>query len=239
MRPIMASADATLRVYEALAHWYERQGQAKQRDWFLVLAADRALAAGRPDEAERLRGRLLQTNPHHLLKPFDSFAEALKSPDVEGYVADLRRLYPPDMAEQLLQEQRATGPPAGEEMPPAISAFAMGSLRGETEVPVFRLETAPEDGPAAAPPRPEPKTAAAKPPPAERPTPLRRREPSPALTPWTTSAAGPERTTTSAEEEQDAVSLWVSLVLFVLLLAGGLALAGYLLLGPLLKMGSF
>src|SRR5262245_61857021 len=111
----MASADQTLRLYEDLAHWYERQGQAKQRDWFLVLAADAALSAGRMDEAERLRGRLLQANPHHLLRPFDSFAEALKSPDVRGYVTDLRRLYPPETAQQLLQErcQAWTAAPEG------------------------------------------------------------------------------------------------------------------------------
>ena len=33
----------SLQVYEELATWYDRQGQAKLRDWFLVLAADLAL----------------------------------------------------------------------------------------------------------------------------------------------------------------------------------------------------
>src|SRR5262249_13715278 len=79
---LMANAAQPVRVYEELADWYDRQGQAKLRDWFLVLAADAALAGGRVDEAERLRGQLLYLNPHHLLKPFASFAEALKSPDV-------------------------------------------------------------------------------------------------------------------------------------------------------------
>ena len=44
-----------LRVYRELADWYERQRQPQMRDRFLMLAADAALAAGRPDEAERLR----------------------------------------------------------------------------------------------------------------------------------------------------------------------------------------
>jgi hypothetical protein len=233
----MASADASLRTYEALAHWYERQGQAKQRDWFLVLAADRALASGQAEEAERLRGQLLQANPHHLLKPFASFAEALKSPDVQGYVADLRRLYPPETAEQLLQEQRAAGPSAQAEgpspqAPSSGSLFAMGSLRGETEVPVFRLEPAAGQKPASPPPsapRPRPAEKPALP---ERPVP-RPRTPNPALAPWTMPAAS-EKAPAPADDERDAMSVWVSLFLFVLLLIGCLVLAVYLLLRPLL-----
>src|SRR6516225_8871275 len=96
-------------VYEDLAQWYDRTGQPKQRDYFLVLAADEALAQGRPEDAERLRHRLLQNNPHHLLKPYASFQEALKAPDVQAYVADLRRTYPPDAAATLLATQRQGG----------------------------------------------------------------------------------------------------------------------------------
>jgi hypothetical protein len=98
----MQNTEHTVRVYEDLADWYDRSAQAKLRDWFLVLAADAALAAGQADEAERLRGRLLHANPHHLLKPYASFAEALQSRDVQGYVADLRRTYPPEAAGRSL-----------------------------------------------------------------------------------------------------------------------------------------
>src|SRR5437588_10661186 len=104
----MPNSERPTRVYEDLADWYDRTGQAKLRDCFLVLAADEALARGRPADAERLRNRLLQTNPHHLLKPFPSFAEALESPDVQSYVADLRRTYPPEAAATLLATQRQT-----------------------------------------------------------------------------------------------------------------------------------
>ena len=83
-----------LRIYRELADWYERQHQPQMRDRFLVLAADAALTAGRPDEAERLRLRLLKVNPHHMLKPFGSYAQALKTPDVLTYVKDLRVNYP-------------------------------------------------------------------------------------------------------------------------------------------------
>ena len=96
-----------LRIYRELADWYERQRQPQMRDRFLVLAADAALTAGRPDEAERLRLRLLKVNPHHMLKPYGSFAQALKAPDVLTYVKDLRVNYPADVAEDLLRTLQA------------------------------------------------------------------------------------------------------------------------------------
>ena len=92
-----------LRVYKELADCYERQRQPPMRDRFLVLAADAALLANRPDEAETLRLRLLKVNPHHLLKPYASFAQALKSPDVLTYIKDLRVDYPANVAEDLLR----------------------------------------------------------------------------------------------------------------------------------------
>jgi len=90
------------RLYEELAQRSQREQEARQRDIFFVLAADAALAAGSPDEAERLRQRLLQVNPHSLLRPYASFAEALQSSDIQDYVAELRRVYPPLQADKLL-----------------------------------------------------------------------------------------------------------------------------------------
>ncbi|MGF1581989.1 MAG: hypothetical protein ACFCD0_21905 [Gemmataceae bacterium] len=105
----MTDQEAT-RTYEQLAQLYDRQGQGKLRDWFLVLAADSAYNVGNENEAERLRSQLLAVNPHHLLKPFASIMEALKSPDIQSYVADLRRTYPPDTASQLLRTQVPNSP---------------------------------------------------------------------------------------------------------------------------------
>src|SRR5439155_7521020 len=118
----MASADQAVRIYRELAENYGRQGQAQMRDRFLVLAADAALAADQKDEAERLRGRLLQHNPHHLLKPYSSFAEAMKSKDVQNYVGALRRNHPYDKVEGLLQGLRKTTdtrPPTRQDPPEA------------------------------------------------------------------------------------------------------------------------
>jgi hypothetical protein len=97
----MRNADTMLRVYEEVADRFARKGEPRHRDHCLVLAADAALAAGRPMEAERLRGRLLQFNPHHLLRPFASMAEALQAQDVKDYVGDLRNQWPPEFVEKL------------------------------------------------------------------------------------------------------------------------------------------
>ncbi|HYT91792.1 MAG TPA: hypothetical protein VEL76_23965, partial [Gemmataceae bacterium] len=98
------------RIYGDLAEMYDRQGQLRQRDWFLVLAADAALTAGKTNESDRLLARLLSLNPHHFLKPFGSFAEALRSPDVQGYVGNLRRNYPPAKAAELLGAEQGKNP---------------------------------------------------------------------------------------------------------------------------------
>src|SRR5688572_1432363 len=72
----MATLGDNLSIYRELADHYDRLGQVSMRDRFLMLAADAALAAGQPDEAERLRQRLLATSRHHMLRPYASFAEA-------------------------------------------------------------------------------------------------------------------------------------------------------------------
>src|SRR5947209_3215371 len=98
----MTAALQAVDTYRKLADWHHNHGQPQHRDRFLVLAADSALAEGRADDSEALRQRLLRVNPHHLLKPFSSFGQALKSPDVQTYVSDLRRSYPIHIASDLL-----------------------------------------------------------------------------------------------------------------------------------------
>src|SRR5271166_3465154 len=110
-------------IYEELAEFEEQRGENQPRDRFLILAADAALAQGDNDRAELIRGRLLEVNPHHLLKPYPSFADALKAPDVFGYVADLRHSYPPAEAERLLASVQGGGPVAeAESVPRSASA---------------------------------------------------------------------------------------------------------------------
>jgi hypothetical protein len=128
----MAGSSQTVALYRELADLHEQQGQAQLRDRFLVLAADAALAAGKSEDAERIRAVLLQLNPHHLLQPYDSFANAAKTADVQTYLKEQRRRYPPDAAEQLLESLRRD---AGDvpRLPPTLPVMNLGVKAPATE----------------------------------------------------------------------------------------------------------
>src|SRR5262245_34469465 len=216
--------DQPQRTYTDLADLYDRQGQLRQRDWFLVLAADTAQAAGQPAEADRLLGRLLGLNPHHFLKPFRSFAEALQSPDVLGYVANLRRNYPPERAADLLhaEERKSSGgsahdegtlrgpsrpappqpphkPPAARPEPPVVCARLQGRPAAEPAPPPPPPTPAPPPAPARKPAPPAPPPAAApKPPPPKPPAP---KPPAPERVPPPPPKPRPPQRLASAEDD--------------------------------------
>src|SRR5262245_847245 len=79
------------------------------RDTFLMLAADTALRANRPDEAERLRQRLLRSNPDHMLKAFVNFEEAAREPDLQAFLDELRMRYPAEIAQEMLESMVSPG----------------------------------------------------------------------------------------------------------------------------------
>jgi hypothetical protein len=245
----MPNKARSLQAYEELATWYDRQGQAKLRDWFLVLAADAALSLGRPDQAERLRQRLLHVNPHHLLRPFASFAEALQSPDVLGYVADLRRNYPLETAEHLLEatQKKAAPPPAPEER-----ELKVYRATEAVETPA-RPEVAPEPPPRAArterrseppeSPREERREEVRGPaaPSRQQPTPPPRPLPQPVA--WSRPAAAPAAVAPAVilpeppedEEGPSDLGFWVSSALFVATLLLGVGFTAYTFAAPLLR----
>jgi hypothetical protein len=99
----MHSYDKILQVYVDLAQMYQQQNDAGMREVFLMLAADAALRAGRPGQAEQLRQELLRQNPYHALKPFPTFVEATQHPDIENYLDDLRLKYPVEVAQDMLE----------------------------------------------------------------------------------------------------------------------------------------
>jgi hypothetical protein len=259
----MASGSATLRVYEELADWYERQSQAQMRDRFLLLAADTAMAAGQPDEAERLRLRLLQHSPHHMLRPFASFGEAMTSPDVQGYISDLRQTYPPETAEQLLESLQANGaaePPLPPAAPPEPARQA--PARPAEPLKVYRVkdeEARPAPAPPPPPPRPAPRPAPpanvplpplaefpAPPPapPAPRPAPAPiplARPPAPpraeAPRPYRGPLAPVAAPRHEPEEPAEASGGWVAVGLFGLVLLVAAALAVYTFARPFLPPG--
>lgn len=146
----MPTANSTVRLYQELASLCGRQGQPQMHDRFLVLAADAALTAGRTEEAERLRLRLLQHNPHHLLKPYTSFAEAMRAADVQSYVAALRRNHPQPASEQLLQSLRKGDEAEGDglNLPPEDDLNYTADMRGLGEpesLKVFRGHDSADD----------------------------------------------------------------------------------------------
>jgi hypothetical protein len=242
----MDPREKLLNVYKELADWYERQRQPPMRDRFLVLAADAALAANRPDEAERLRSRLLQVNPHHMLKPYASFTQALKAPDVQTYVKDLRVNYPANVAEDLLRTLQA------EEKRPAIAAPSVpvasddlflnskevhhdlaptaphGALAAPYELAPLRPDSRPQTLPlqGAVPARPAP-------PVPRRREPVRPHSPLPPPLPF---AAEPRQVRTTTES-QAAAGSWLTVLLFLVVLAAAVALVGFTFLRPCLPAG--
>src|ERR1051326_360592 len=123
------SMTAELPVYRELADLYQQQSQSQLRDRFLLLAANAAHEAGNENEADRWRQRLLQFNPHHMIKPFSSFADALRSPDVQSYVRDLKQSYPLATAHQMLAGLRQAAlrhdTPARPAPPPEPTPYRM------------------------------------------------------------------------------------------------------------------
>jgi hypothetical protein len=242
----MASADNLVVIYKELADAHERQRQPQMRDRFLVLAADAALTAGRPAEADLLLARLLRSNPHHMLRPYATFAEAMASPDVANYVGELRRAYPPEQAEAEFDALRAArgGPPPGRPanaLPPTAPVVDLDDLAeragpGHEPLKVYRTQDEGEAPAAPSLPRvtrpPAPRPPAAPPRSAPRPVP-----PSPLVTGVGAGAPRPSPPPSPADAEDTAKGSWLSLALFVLVLAAALALAGWALVGPFLPHG--
>jgi len=245
----MPNNERPTRVYEDLAEWYDRTGQAKLRDWFLVLAADAALTGGRAKDAERLRSRLLQNSPHHLLKPYSSFTEALQSPDVQGYVADLRRTYPPEAAASLLATQRQTAADRGAQgHQPPPKAAGLSPLPTElfpsatAEPKVFRMQPAGEEpqtrANAAVPRQPAVTHPPTRPEPAPAPRMSAQPRPRVPQSAPPIRAAAPVRGPRAPETIEDgATGAWLSSGLFFLVVLASLALAVYTFARPFLSPG--
>jgi hypothetical protein len=245
---------ATLQVYRELADWYERQGQAAMRDRFLILAAGAASEAGETAEAERLRQRLLQGNPHHMLKPFSSFAQALQSTNIQIYIHDLQVNYPAETAENLLLSLRDGVPPSStveHNTPSPLPQTAPPiEIRDEPTLPldssmeslkVYPLREESESSPPSIPPvkpthlnRPAARKSTVVPP--ERPVPIG----VPVLRSQSAPARPPRPTMTAPSlpsplpEAAAPSGAWLALFLFGMTVTAGIALAVYTLAHPFL-----
>jgi hypothetical protein len=219
----------------------------------LILAAEAAFSAGNVEEAERLRQRLLQGNPHHMLKPFSSFAQALQSSNVQIYVQDLRENYPPETAETMLREARGTT----DTIPPLPQTAPVIDMRDDTTLPldvtveplkVYPIREESEETLRPVPPlkpthvnRPAPRKPT--PPPAappKRPStinpPMPRRQP--AAGPAVPARSSPPAVAPVASlppslpDSTGPTGAWLTLLLFGMTVTAGLALALYTLARP-------
>jgi hypothetical protein len=254
----MPTQDDSVQVYKELSDCYERRGEPPMRDRFLVLAADAALRAGRADEADRLRLRLLKLNPHHMLKPYASFTQAMQAPDVQTYVRDLRLNYPPEVANVLLNSLRsatdeptiqavpgpAPGPHAGDadatvaldEPPETFKVFPEEREPDVTETAALPAEFAELARRAAAQPQPKAPVPSARPaPPKSNPrvpaAPLLAKKPlAPRPEPVPTVLAAPYPV--AEEPEGPSFGGWFAAGLFVLVVLAGVLIGGYIFARP-------
>lgn len=215
----MASADRSSRVYQELAAHYGARGEAQVRDRFLVLAADAATAAGKPEEAERVRQRLLELNPHHMLRPYTSWSQALQSQDVRSYVDGLRRTYPPSSAENLLESVR--GAAEDDTAPRPLPSAAL-----DATVPLSAADMPtppPGRGPA------EPAAARTTPivAPTARTTPIPFAKPTPP-----SQGVRPVREALTTADDPAPAGSWLAVFLFYVVLTAGMALAAYTFVRP-------
>jgi hypothetical protein len=222
----MESQVTMLRVYRELADWYERHSEGARRDRFLVLAMDAAQHAGQPEEAEKLRRHLLHLSPHHLLRPFASFAEARQATDVKEYLRELRVKYPSDVAQELLKSLRSGGKSPPSAIGPAHPSTHPNGSASEPLKVFNESETAvPEIG-------------------GHRPFPIARSAPVPvrpevdqARAPAQRGDRGPADPVRGLRAREETSSptprgSWLGFVLFVVLFLAGLVVCGFVLARP-------
>jgi hypothetical protein len=251
----MDVGDVMRRLYADLADCYDQRGQAQFRDRFLVLAADAALTAGRGDESERLRQRLLQSNPHHLLKPYSTFAQAMQAADVQFYVRDLRANYPREVAENLLHSLKPPLPQAVTRvtpMPETVDGEAGSRTEFADDGDFLRLTEA-KSPPAFVPVADAPSRTLRLPEPSgvypisedEWPVPTRARANRPRAAPGPTRPipdkpvkqprTPPQPVTYTAEPASpDREGAWLGSLLFGVVFVAGVACAAHVLVRPLL-----
>jgi hypothetical protein len=93
-----------LGVYLHLARASELRRRPHVRDRLFVLAAVIASDAGLPRVAAYCRHRVLQHNPHHMIRRWPNLAEALEDPDFIYFLRHLQRRFPPEKAERMLEK---------------------------------------------------------------------------------------------------------------------------------------
>lgn len=95
---------SAVEIYERLSDFCNKQARYQERDRFLVLAMDASQSEGDIAGAELFRKKLMSLNPNHLLKPYASVQDAMRSSDLMAYIHQLRREYPAHDQEALIRK---------------------------------------------------------------------------------------------------------------------------------------
>ena len=91
-------------LFLRLAQAFKNRLQMPDRDRALVLAGTYAAMLQMHPVAEFCRKLILQNNHGHMLRKWPTFAEAIKEPDFATFLKQVRRRFPTEKAEILLQE---------------------------------------------------------------------------------------------------------------------------------------
>lgn len=91
-------------LYLRIAQAFKNRLQMSDRDRALVMAGTCASVLRMNSIAGFCRGLILQNNQGHMLRKYDSFAEALDDSDFGVFVKQVRKKLPPETAETSLHE---------------------------------------------------------------------------------------------------------------------------------------
>lgn len=100
----MDDHDSAMLAFVKLAGISQSRSQLGPRDKFLILAGVAADRAGHPAVAERCRELVLANNPSHLVKRYDSLAQAIADDEFQAYLKQLSRFCSYEKAEHHLSQ---------------------------------------------------------------------------------------------------------------------------------------
>lgn len=117
-------------VYVKLAELSARKRQFLGRDKFLILAGASACRSGWANVAERCRKLVVSHNPKHLLSRFDTFADAMRSPEFTALLKRLERFCGYERAEHLLSQVQGPLEPTADEDTGNLGDYVLQLLSG-------------------------------------------------------------------------------------------------------------
>ncbi len=99
----MSDAGYLLSIYLHLASASQRRRRPHVRDRLLLIAGAIASEMGLEDVASYCRQLVLRHNPRHLIRRWPTLGAALEQEDFRSVLKQLRRRYPQEKAERMLQ----------------------------------------------------------------------------------------------------------------------------------------